>query len=483
MIPCRQLRLEVLVPDPSTEYFVIERDEIGGQQVIAPRYIQLPNDEVGINTFDLPAGEYKWGFYSDLSDVGVDLDRLTWNEKCETPRTWGEVKAGDEVCADIEPPDPICENGYCWMDIISNSTEITVDRGFDLNQSVVGRPETGTLIADIADPSLNALQASGLGIGQRVRLRVVEGDYEEIIFQGVATAISSYNNAIDTPMVYLEAVDALAQLNGVLIDQGRPQETYEERIRYAASQIPGLPITVTEGTQTLNEMLEPLTALEMIVQSQDSEGSVVWINKENAMFSTNREWEDTIFGDTRMEIDSVPTYAFTNALTGENTTKVGEKQVCLSSFVQTSDTRQVINGVTFYNYEIEERENSEGEITRTEIPKTYTFSDSASARLYGSADIRLTTRLDPDTLAGYASYIFDQWSIPKTKIESIEWPADRFDSIFIPDTIELDIGDAVRIALKDPLIDDHLMVDQVQRIARIKHEITPNEWLIRTELI
>lgn len=157
--------------------------------------------------------------------------------------------------------------------------------------------------------------------------------------------------------------------------------------------------------------------------------------------------------------------------------------MCLSAFQQVSDTKQVINGITFYNYEIELVENSEGQTEKREIPKTYTYGDSASARLYGSADIRLTTRLDPETLPAYASYIFDHWSIPKTKIENIEWPVDRFDSLDIPDTIELDIGDAVRVALKDPLIDDHLMVDSVQRISRIKHTITPTEWLMKTELI
>ncbi len=228
------------------------------------------------------------------------------------------MREGDnDDCPDYEYQQE-CINGYCWTDIISTSTEITVDRGFDLNQSVVGRPEAGTLIADIADPSLNALQASGLGIGQKVRLRVVEGSYEEIIFQGIATAISSYNNAIDTPMVYLEAVDVLAQLNGVLLDQGRPPETYAERLAYAVASVPGLELSVAEDTQNLNAMLEPLTALEMIVQSQDSEGSIVFMNKENKLYSSNRLWETTVYGDdTVRNIQNDARYAFTNTITGE----------------------------------------------------------------------------------------------------------------------------------------------------------------------
>jgi len=479
MIPCRNLRLEILVPDPTLNYFVIERDDIEGEMLIAPRYIE---GSVGIETetFDLPQRTYTWADYNAMPKA--TLERLTWNEDCQDVRSWAEVRDGDKQCdgTDIDG-NPECENGYCWTDIISDSTEINIDRGFDLNQSVVGRPETGILVADIADPSLNALQASGLGIGQKARLRVVGDDYDEIIFQGVVRAISSYNNAVDTPMVYLEVADSIAQLNGVLLDQGRPEESYSERVAYAVSTVPDLTIDIAEGTQTLNEMLEPLTALEMIVQAQDSEGSVVWVDKENKMFSTNRDWEDTIFGNQRFS--NTPKYAFTNHLTGDLQVRAGEKEVCLSAFQQTSDTRQVINGITFYNYEVELFENSDGIEEKREIGKTYTFSDNASARLYGSADIRLITRLDPSTLASYAEYVFDHWSRPKTKIETIEWPADKFDSRFIPDTIELDIGDAVRVALEDPIKENYLMVDQVQRISRIRHRITPQEWVMTTELL
>ena len=479
MIPCRNLKLEILIPDPTLTYFVIERDEIEGPMLIAPRYIE---GSVGVEdeTYDLPQRSYSWGDYKAMPLA--NLERLKWNEQCQDIRVWREVKEGDDVCDDTDVDgNPECENGYCWTDIISNSTEINIERGFDLNQSVVGRPETGVLIADIADPTLNALQASGLGIGHKARLRVVQGDYSEVIFQGVVRAISSYNNAVDVPMVYLEVADSIAQLNGVLIDQGRPQETYAERVAYAVSTVPELNIDVSEGTQTLNETIEPLTALEMIVESQDSEGSVVWVDKENQMFSTNRDWEDTVFGNNRFS--NIPQYAFTNHLTGELPTRVAEEQVCLSGFVQTSDTKQVINGITFYNYEVEVSTDNEGNEEKREVANTYTFTDNASARLYGSADIRLTTRLDPNSLASYAEYIFDHWSRPKTKVETIEWPADKFDNPNIPGTISLDIGDAVRVALEDPIKENFLMVDSVQRISRIKHKITPYEWVMTTELL
>lgn len=481
MIPCRNLKLEILTPDPRLGYFIIDQDKIDGDKLIAPNYIQTPE---GISIMDLPPATYHWSFWTES---GASVGRMEWNEECDQPRTWAEVRDGDDCNAPPEPdPYPECEDGYCWRDIISTSTEITIDRGFDLNQSVVGRPEAGTLIADIADPSLTAIMASGLGIGQRVRLRVVDNGYKPkstIIFEGVATAISSYNNAVDTPMVYLEAVDAIAQLNGVLLDQGRPPETYADRISYAVSTVPGLELSVADNTVNLNAMLEPLTALEMIVQSQDSEGSIVFMSKENKLYSSNRSWETTVYGDdTVRNIEKDPHYVFTNTIKGEIAPLGLEEEVCLSAFVQTSDTRQVINGITFYNYEIEEREDGDMTIMR-ELPQTYTFSDNNSSRLYGSADIRLTTRLDPTTLPAYAEYIFDEWATPKTKIDFIEWPADKFDNIDIPNTIELDIGDPVRVALTDPGIDGYVMVDEVQRIARLRHTITPQEWVIRADLI
>ena len=52
MIPCRNLKLEILTPDPRLGYFIIDQDRIDGDKLIAPNYIQTPEGDGAL--FDLP---------------------------------------------------------------------------------------------------------------------------------------------------------------------------------------------------------------------------------------------------------------------------------------------------------------------------------------------------------------------------------------------------------------------------------------------
>ena len=97
--------------------------------------------------------------------------------------------------------------------------------------------------------------------------------------------------------------------------------------------------------------------------------------------------------------------------------------------------------------------------------------------------MRLTTYLDPETLPAYAETIFADFSQPKTKVEAIEWPADKFGTLEFPESILMDVGDQVRVLLKDPANEQNIMTDAIQRVAKIRHQITPTEWLVQAELL
>lgn len=486
MIPCFTLRLEVEVPDPALNYFIINQDTIEGDALVAPAWVgNLPEDEVGIGFSTRTThneGPYWWDYWKSVAKF--DVEDLMLRDRCgpDPVRTWGEVKDGD-VCDDVIPPlpddtDPPRE-GYIWVDVISDATDITIERGFDVRQSVVGRPETGKLTARILNPTLQALDAGNAQIGSRVRLRAI--DYENstshTIFRGVSNRIATTDVAGEEASVEVFAVDVLAQLNGVLIRDGRPAETYKQRVEYSAQQVDGLRYTIEEG-EDLNPLRLPLTALELLHSAQDSEGSVAFVDRTGHLYATNRSWNAS--GIARM--GEAPKFAFTNDVVEAVQTReidIQEEVICMSGWRQTNDTADVINGITFTNYE--DVVDDEGEVSSKGT--NYPFTQDSSAKLYGSSSVRLTTYLDPTTLPAYADQVFDAFSAPRTKVETIEFPADNFQDLSFPETILVDVGDQVRVMLKDPARPENLMTDSTQRVAKIKHLITPNEWLVQAELL
>lgn len=484
MIPCYSMRLEVEIPDPALNYFIINQDIIGGDALIAPSYVgNLPNDTPAVYGSKYEE-EHNWLFWDETN---FTTGELTYKDKCgEDPaRTWGEVRDGD-VCDDIIPPvpdDDDAREGYVWVDVISDATEITIERGFDVRQSVVGRPEVGKLNARILNPTLSALDAGTAQIGSRVRLRVYDFETEtpQTIFTGVSYRIATTDVANEEASVEVNAVDVLAQLNGVLIRDGRPAETYKERMEYSAQQVETLDYTIEEG-HALTPVRLPLTALELLHTAQDSEGSLAFVDRTGHLYATNRSWSASEVATLR----EAPKFAFTNDIVEAQRTReidIQESVICLSGWRQTNDTADVINGITFTNYEdelINEGEEDEEVISRG---TNYPFTDDGSAKLFGSSSIRLTTYLNPIDLPSYADQVFDEFASPRTKVEAIEFPADNFQDLSFPETILIDVGDNVRVVLKDPARPYNIMTDSTQRVAKIKHLITPDEWLVQAELL
>ena len=269
-------------------------------------------------------------------------------------------------------------------------------------------------------------------------------------------------------------------MNGVLLRDGRPAETYESRVGFAADQVEGLRYTIEDGEEQ-NAIRLPLTALELLHQAQDSEGSVAFVDRTGHLYATNRSWA----ASNLTKFSQTPQFAFTNNVSGEllRGKSVEEEVICLAGWRQTNDTADVINGITFTNYEdVIENEGKEDEEVVSK-GSNYAFYEGNSSQLYGSSSVRLTTYLDPDTLPNYAETIFDDFAQPKTKVEAIEFPADKFGTLGFPESVLMDVGDQVRVLLKDPANNQNIMTDAIQRVAKIRHQITPTEWLVQAELL
>jgi hypothetical protein len=374
---------------------------------------------------------------------------------------------------------------YKWVDVITDSTDITLDRGFDIQQGIVGTPIAGVMTANVQDPFLDGIETQKVAVGQRVRLRAGT----DIVFSGVCNSVRSDYDAVNVPNLRIEAVDALGLLNAQMVS-ARPQEAYNTRIAEAASKVE-LPILQQESTTILNPTEDAMSALDLLIETQDSEGSVVWLDRFGTLYSTNRYWlemtELPVFRNSRF--DKPVKFTFTNN-PGNPDFEIGigatTQDVCLSAYRQVADTSQVINGITFYNYVEEEQEGRDEEgnpiMEKVIVRDTHTFESANSRRLYGDAGVRLTTYLPPTDLVGYADYVFANYDTPKTKVETIQFPLDKWKSIDVPEMVTIDIGDPVNVRIDDPLT-SHTLNNATQRVARIRHIITPQEWLCEMDLL
>jgi len=374
--------------------------------------------------------------------------------------------------------------GMAWVDLITDTTDIKIERGFDSAQGVVGTPIAGVLSANITDPYLDALATQRVAIGQRCRLRAGG----TIVFTGVVNTLRSDYNAVDTPTLYLESVDALGLLNAQMVDV-RPQENYQTRLQAAVDKV-GLNAIIENTTTELNPTEDPMSALDLLVETQDSEGSVCWLDRFGTFYSTNRYWKTNtnteVLRDSRFYSNAK--FLFSNNPKGTSNINISGsmEELCLSEYRQSADTKEVINGITFYNFVEEEQEgtddNGDPYIEKTIVRDTFTFESGNSRRLYGDAGVKLTTYLNPSTLPAYADYIFQNYDTPYTKVEKIAFPLDKWKSLAVPQATQLDIGDKVLVEIDDPYSGQQLAFNN-QRIAKIIHTITPVEWLCELELI
>ena len=414
--------------------------------------LPIPNCSSGLNTFVL-----------EESCLDSDIDLL---------EGWGSTL-----------PD------HVWVDVITDATDIEIKRGFDMKQGIVGTPIAGVMEANIQDPYLSGINTALVATGQRVRLRAGN----EVVFSGVCNSVRSEYDAVNTPVLRITSVDALGLLNAQMVDV-RPQEYYNTRLAEAASKV-DLPILQQESTTILNPTEDPMSALELLVETQDSEGSVVWLDRFGTMYSTNRYWLDSL-ADAPVFRNSnfakQPQFEFSNNPLPEEEGQINiggnrpRNQICLSRYKQVADTSQVINGITFYNFVEEEQEgtddNGDPIIEKVIVRDTFTFESANSRRLYGDAGVKLTTYLPPTDLVGFADYIFSKYDTPKSKVETIQFPLDKWKSLDVPEAVTIDVGDPVKVRIDDPF-SSMTLNDQTQRVAQIRHRISPTEWLCELDLL
>ena len=430
MKPCFDMFVELEVPE--NRFFVLDRSELDGDKLLAGA---LSPDPTGPT------------FILDQSRLDSAEDLLEGS---------GAVKPG-----------------YVWRDFTSETMNCTIDRGVDITQSVAARPTAGEFTAAILDPGLNALAEQNVGVGTQMRLRVGN----QSVFQGETTSLSIEYDAQGVPTAYITATDAVARLNSVQM-QPRPAESYLSRVIASAS---AADVQVEEGMTALRagadgQSLEPTvyadTALRTLVEAQDSEGSLVFIDRNNIMHALTRGQEK--------EGSDNPAWTFANTHRTTLEGKSMSEHTCLSAFVVAMNTEQVINNIVFQNT-VQTGTDDEGNPVFETLE--YTFTAEQSQRYYGIGTLYVQTSLPVDALAPYAQHIFDEYSEAKRKVQSLAFPVDNFKDVGVPPECFIDIGDWTEVVLDEPSGTELPLLTSKQRVAQVSHNISPDGWDCQVTLL
>lgn len=420
MKPCYNLHLEVEVPDPNLAFLVLDRDAYSNTtHTLAPD--------------TLPSG-------SPQGDTFV--------------YSHSQLDSDSEVIEGIGDTAP----DHIWLDLITDSTNIEVTRGVDVKQGVVAYPVAGTLVAEVRDAYLDALKNTAVAIGKRLRLRAGK----EVVFQGAVKEMQATYDVASFPKVEVVAVDAVAKLNSIQMGE-RPEESYLARILAAATAAEvafGWDNTKAPG-HTLTKTSKGKSALDVVKSAQDSEGSLVWVDRKNRIHTLLR-------GE---EVAGVEKWLFSNNHSLPN-------HLCLSAYQDTQDTAQVINTITFRN---EEWDDSDADPTKHKfINVDYDYISPNSQRYYGVANFTATTNLDPSELPSYADYIFQNFDEAQRKVEALAFPLDDFTTTDIPAAAFIEVADPVKVVIDDFQAGSFT---KTQRVAKVSHQITPQGWDTQLQLI
>lgn len=464
------------------------------------------------DVYETEVANYVYFYIGDVATGFEDIRTITWygdttepidpNEKpCEPSGQNTFVIEKSCLGSDVDLLEGwgAAKPDYIWVDLISDAAEINIERGFDPGQGIIGSPLAGVLDAVIIDPTLEGIATQRLAIGQKFRLRAGRN----VVFTGVVSRMKSTHNAVDVPTLEVEALDAFGILNAQMVEQ-RDYESYKTRMLAATEKV-GLTSLIQDTDTILNPTDEAMSGLDLLKESQDSEGSICWVDRHGTFYSTNRYWNDSMedmnlwntspfYGDRRFsfygycltpigdpDLEDIAKDVFWNNLLWEPGNIWNES---LASFTYTTDTSQVINGITFYNTTQEEEEGTDEDgntiMEKVNVRDTHTFESATSRRFYGDASVRLQTYLPTDELVAYADHIFSYLDTPKPRTESFTFVVDRFDSSRIPETTTIEIGEPIGVWVPDA---DGTNIFDARRVASIRHSITPQEWVCEINTI
>ena len=367
---------------------------------------------------------------------------------------------------------------FYWLDVLDDTAEISINRGMSIGTGGQNFPIAGTLFCTIQSPTIDPFNSIQFRPNLKVRFQVYwEGDWRTI-YRGRLRDINSSYDVDGNVLVTFEATDVIDDLNqGILDGFNVPAQKTGERIYSIIGEVginrDLIPQTSAHTFEMAAEEINQ-NALEACLDVVTHEMGSLFVTRLNQLQFMN-------YGQTRTPEVSNP--IFTNkAINADN--KIPMTGIEMSSGKE-----------LFYNKVIGVTEND---------PNIYVKQATVSIQRYGLATyenraLKFDVAVDidengnPIPEAGIGQTLVFEW-LDKFLARWADTPAEitykghrrfpkavttinRVNDLRYPMVAE--VGDQVTVDFET----DYVNVEQDSMILSISHDINPDRWLSRFELL
>lgn len=367
---------------------------------------------------------------------------------------------------------------YYWLNVLSDTSTITINRGMSIGQGGQPYPQAGTLYAQIDNPTIDPMNSIQFRPNIKVRFQAFyNGDWRNIFF-GRLREIDSQYTVNGQVIVTLEATDVIDELNQAVIDNfAVPIENTGERIYRILGEAGINRSLIPETTYHDFEMqAEEINqnALDACIDAVTHEMGSLFVTRNNKLQFMN-------YGDTNTPYVSNP--IFTN---GDITT---DNEITMTG-IQMSSGKEL-----FFNKVVGVTEND---------PNIYVKQGTISVKRYGlqsyekrdfkfdvDADLDQDNNPIPEAGIGqtkvfaWLDKFLARWADTPLEITytgTRRYPKsvsviNRADDLRYP--IVAEIGDAVTVKF----LTDYVDIEQDSMVLGISHDIDVDRWVSTIDLV
>lgn len=367
---------------------------------------------------------------------------------------------------------------FFWLNVLNDTSTISINRGMSIGQGGQPYPQAGTLYAQIDNPTVDPMNSIQFRPNIKVRFQTYfQGDWRNV-FLGRLREIDSQYTVTGQVIVTLEATDMIDELNQCVIDNfAVPVENTGERINRILDEVNINKDLIPETSYHAFEMqAEELNqnALDACLDAVTHEMGSLFVTRNNKLQFLN-------YGDTNTPYVANP--IFTN---GDITT---DNQITLTG-IQMSSGKEL-----FFNKAIGVTEND---------PNIYVKQGSISVQRYGlhsyenramkfDVPVDLDQNNNPIPEAGigqtkvfaWLDKFLARWADTPLEITytgTRRYPKsvsviNRADDLRYP--IVAEIGDEVTVNFETDYVD----ITQDSMVLGISHDIDVDRWVSTIDLV
>lgn len=341
--------------------------------------------------------------------------------------------------------------GYLWVGLLCDSSQVNIERGMDLNQDVFARSEATTLSVVMHGDSTDPVETLGLGPNSRIRVKALVDDAWEMLFTGkVRTILASYGEEREATTTIV-AHDIIRELNNIQgVDTG---SRYFYQRMWTLDDYVGISSTTQPFPGGVLRLLAPVktsrSVWEQMNIAANSVAGMVFTTRNGGLVGRDRNYEaeDHVIEFSDIHDDEDPLHS------------------CYTDIDVVYDTTNLTNSLKITNISTD--------VDGVDVEEDLgTYTDTTSVSTYGEYPSSILTNLaDVAHIDELVTHIFTYYATPYKRVNTITYSPEQYWQSLI------EVGDQVGVELHK-VDGTTLIINDSYMVCSVKHTITPGSWEI-----